>query len=232
MSLDEVITGLMGSRALEGVRIGYIPAGTTNDFASSLGISHDMLLAAKAAVSDEVFSCDIGRFGEDYFVYVAAFGLFTEASYSTSQDLKNLLGGAAYILEGAKQLADIPSYKMQVECDGEVIYGEFVFGMISNSISVGGIKDVFADNISLSDGLFEVTLVRMPVNPLELSEIIGFFTNFNRDTRLVESFKCGTVTISATEKVSWTLDGEYGGSVDKVHISVIPKAVDFLVDKD
>ena len=134
-TLDEVVTGVMASGI--SVPIGYIPAGSTNDFGNSLGIGSDMVQAAHIAAEGKPFPCDVGKFNEDYFVYVAAFGIFTEVSYQTSQDLKNMLGHAAYILEGAKQIWDIPSYRMQVEYDGNVLYDEFIYGMVTNSMSVG-----------------------------------------------------------------------------------------------
>ena len=149
-TLDEVVTGVMKSDFE--VPVGYIPAGSTNDFGNSLGIDKDMIHAADIAANGYKFPCDIGKFNEDYFVYVAAFGIFTEVSYATDQGLKNMLGHTAYILEGAKQLWDIPSYRMQVEYDGNVLYDEFIYGMITNSMSVGGFKGIIPGNISLNDG--------------------------------------------------------------------------------
>lgn len=226
-TLDEVMTGLMQS----GIRlpIGYIPAGSTNDFASSFGISTDMLAAARAAVGNDLFTCDVGGFNQDFFVYVAAFGLFTEASYATSQELKNMLGHAAYILEGVKQLTEIPSYRMQVEHDGQVLYGEFVFGMATNATSIGGIKGLIAEDVKLNDGLFEVTLIKMPKNPIELSEILAFFTNFNRDTEMVHSFQTSKVRFTSEQQVPWTLDGEFGGEHEIVTVENLHQMMDILV---
>ena len=139
-TLDEVVTGVMKSG--HRVPIGYIPAGSTNDFGNSLGIDKEMLSAAHIAAGEHSFLCDVGRFGEDYFVYVAAFGIFTEVSYATDQNLKNMLGHAAYILEGMKQLWDIPSFRMLVEHDGNIFYDEFIYGMVTNTMSVGGFKGI------------------------------------------------------------------------------------------
>ena len=146
-TLDEVVTGMMQCKAK--VPLGYIPAGSTNDFASSLGIPKDMEKAAEAAVTGKPFPCDVGLFNGDYFVYVAAFGLFTEVSYKTSQEWKNVLGHAAYILEGAKCLHDIPSFMMQVEYNNMRIQDEFIYGMITNSISVGGFKGMTGKDVLL-----------------------------------------------------------------------------------
>ena len=153
-TLDEVVTGMEQSDV--NVPIGYIPAGSTNDFANSLGIPKDMVKAADAAVNGRAFPCDIGAFNNDYFVYVAAFGLFTEVSYQTSQQMKNILGHAAYILEGAKHIMDITSYRMKVMHDDEEIEDEFIYGMVTNSLSVGGFKGISGPDVLLDDGLFEL----------------------------------------------------------------------------
>jgi diacylglycerol kinase family enzyme len=188
-TLDEVMTGVVQSDLH--VPIGYIPTGSTNDFANSL---------------------------EDTFVYVAAFGLFTEVSYKTSQELKNIFGHLAYIMEGVKQLKDIESYHMLVEHDGTIFQDEFIYGMVTNSISVGGFKGMTGDDVKLDDGLFEVTLIRTPRNPIELNEILASLTNMIDDTDLIYSFKTSQVRITSKEKVSWTLDGEFGGEHEQVTI--------------
>ena len=166
-TLDEVVTGMMHRE--KKVPLGYIAAGSTNDFATSLGIPKNMVKAAETAVAGRVFPCDIGAFNGDFFVYVAAFGLFTEVSYKTSQEWKNVLGHAAYILEGAKCLHDIPSFLMQVEYDNVRLQDEFIYGMISNSTSVGGFKGMTGKDVLLDDGVFEVTLIKKPKNPIELN---------------------------------------------------------------
>lgn len=215
-TLDEVMTGLM--RAELDVPIGYIPAGSTNDFANSLGIPKDMVKASEVAVGANPFSCDIGDFNEDTFVYVAAFGLFTEVSYKTSQQLKNIFGHVAYIMEGVKQLHDITSYRMKVEYDGNTFEDEFIYGMITNSISVGGFKGMTGDNVKLDDGVFEVCLIKMPKNPIELNEILACLANMINDSDLIYSFKTDEVHFQAEEKVAWTLDGEFGGEHEEVTI--------------
>lgn len=227
-TLDEVVKGMMLSKVR--IPIGYIPAGSTNDFGNSLGIGKDMLLAAKISVSDHLFACDIGRFNQDSFVYVAAFGLFTEVSYATPQDMKNLLGHAAYIIEGAKQLRDIPSYRMQVECDGNLFYDEFIYGMITNSKSVGGFSGIIRGDIGLNDGVFEVTLIKMPRNPIELNEIIAFMTGVSNDSSMVYSFQTGSIKLTSSREVPWTLDGEYGGAHQVVTISDMPQALEIAIE--
>lgn len=212
------------------VPIGYIPAGSTNDFGNSLGIGSDMVQAAHIAAEGKPFPCDVGKFNEDYFVYVAAFGIFTEVSYQTSQDLKNMLGHAAYILEGAKQIWDIPSYRMQVEYDGNVLYDEFIYGMVTNSMSVGGFKGIIPGNIALDDGVFEVTLIKTPKNPIELNDIVCFLTGISKDSNQVYSFQTNFLKLTSSEDVSWTLDGEYGGDHHLVAISNCKQGMEITVE--
>lgn len=229
-TLDETVTGMM--RLENRLPLGYIPAGSTNDFATSLGIPKDMVKAAGAAVSGKPFPCDIGAFNEDFFVYVAAFGLFTEVSYKTSQEWKNVLGHAAYILEGAKCLHDIPSFLMQVEYENVRIQDEFIYGMISNSTSVGGFKGMTGKDVLLDDGVFEVTLIKKPRNPIELNEIIASLINLVDDTDMIYSFKTNEVHFAAKEEIPWTLDGEFGGNHEQVVVKNLCKAVTIMVPDD
>ena len=215
-TLDEVVTGMIRS----GFRtpIGYIPAGSTNDFGGSLGLPKNMVHAAETIVKGNDFACDVGSFNQDVFVYIAAFGLFTDVSYETGQDMKNVLGHMAYLLEGMKRLPAIRSYPMRVTYDDTTIVDDFIFGMITNSVSVGGFKRITGKNVKLDDGVFEVTLIRVPRNPLELNEIIRCLTNRIDDTDMIYSFKTEELKITSREEVSWTLDGEFGGEHEEVII--------------
>lgn len=226
-TLDEAVSGMILSGNL--VPLGYIPAGSTNDFANSLKIPKDMVKAAEIAVSGQKFACDVGKFNEEPFVYVAAFGIFTAVSYKTRQDWKNILGHAAYILEGMKSLAEITSYYMHVEYEDKVIEDEFIYGMITNSSSVGGFKNMTGKNVLLDDGKFEVTLIRMPKNIVELNAILASLTNLIDDTDLIYSFKSDCITFSSDEEVSWTLDGEFGGSVREVTVQNMQRALEIMV---
>lgn len=229
-TLDEAVTGMMHRD--KKVPLGYIPAGSTNDFATSLGIPKDMIKAAWNAVSGKNFACDVGAFNGDYFVYVAAFGLFTDVSYKTSQEWKNVLGHAAYILEGVRSLHDIPSYLMQVECNNTHMQGEFIYGMISNSTSVGGFKGMTGKDVWLDDGVFEVTLIKKPRNPMELNEIIASLINLVDDTDMVYSFKTNEVKFLSKQSIAWTLDGEFGGDHTEVVIQNLCKAVEIMVPSE
>ena len=214
-TLDEVVTGIteVGSK----VPVGYIPAGSTNDFANSLFMPKNMLDAASMIMKEEIYRCDVGRFNSQTFAYVAAFGLFTDVSYETSQDLKNILGHLAYVLEGAKRLLDIKAYHMKVTTENGVIEDNFIYGMVTNSRSVGGFKNLTKD-VDMNDGLFEVTLIVQPKNPLEMQEIIRNLLNMEDNSDLIYSFKARKLTVEAEEEVAWTLDGEYGGSPRLVEI--------------
>lgn len=217
--------------------LGYIPAGTTNDFATSLNLPKNNLLhAAEIAATGEPFCCDAGLFNLRPFVYVAAFGIFTEVSYSTPQQSKNALGHAAYILEGIKSLADVKTHELVIATDGEVISGEFLFGMVSNSISVGGFKMNSKSKIEMNDGLLEVVLVRKPRNPIELQGAIAAllrneFTTLNDlGETCLYTFRTQKLQVFSKEPVPWTLDGEYGGELQSVTISVKPQAYSIMVE--
>lgn len=235
-TLDEIVTGMMQSGFK--TTIGYIPAGSTNDFANSLQIPSTMKKAAEAVVDGVVFPCDVGRFNEDVFVYIAAFGLFTEVSYGTPQEMKNMLGHMAYILEGVKHLQNIKSYHLKVtnvseNGDTKVIEDDFIYGMVTNSYSVGGFKsiagNVFKGRIALDDGLFEVTLIKMPKNPMELNSILAALTIQNIDTEYMYSFKSGSLLIESDEEVAWTLDGEFGGKHNRVMLTNEKQAMDIMI---
>lgn len=228
-TLDEAVTGMMQSEVR--TPLGYIPAGSTNDFANSLEIPKDMIQAAKTAVLGVPFSCDVGEFNGDYFIYVAAFGIFTDVSYATSQELKNALGHVAYILEGAKRLHTIKSYHMRVEYDGNEIEGDFLLGMITNSTSVGGFKNMTGKDVKLDDGLFEVTLIHKPKNIIELNTIIASLTNLKDETDLIDSFRAESVKFYSEEEIPWTLDGEFGGDHKEVQIKDHCKAVDIMINE-
>ena len=231
-TIDEVATGMMKRREMgkDVVPVGYIPAGTTNDFAKSLHIPRKPLAAADNAVKGVPYPCDIGKFNDSVFVYIAAFGIFTDVSYETDQAVKNVLGHMAYILEGAKRIFNIPSYKIKVEHDGEVIEDEFIYGMVTNAKSVGGFKNLPGQDVRLDDGLFEVTLIKRPKNPLELNEIIASLLMQEDHTDLIDSFKTDRIIIESNQEISWTLDGEYGGDHGYVCIEARKHAMELVLN--
>ena len=233
-TIDEVATGMMKRREMgkDVVPVGYIPAGTTNDFAKSLHIPRKPLAAADNAVKGVPFPCDIGKFNDSVFVYIAAFGIFTDVSYETDQAVKNVLGHMAYIMEGAKRISNSPSYKIKVEHDGDVIEDEFIFGMVTNSRSVGGFSNMVGKNIVFDDGLFEVTLIKTPKNPIALQEIIAALLIEQVDTKHMYTFKTKKITFDSVEEIPWTLDGEFGGEQDYVEIENVQKAMEIMVPEN
>lgn len=210
--------------------IAYIPSGSTNDYAYSLGISNDFHKALEQSLKEEVRKFDIGKFNEAYFLYVAGFGMFTKVSYTTSQKYKNLLGHAAYVLEGIKQLSDIKAYHMQVVCNENCYEGDFVFGLITNSLSIGGIKTITPGDVELDDGMFEVILIKSPKNAMELQDIVKtLISDKEMDNKNIVYCKTKKVIISTQEEVEWTLDGEYGGKQKQVNIAIIQRAIEIVV---
>lgn len=208
-TLDEVAAGLLQSGVK--VPLGYVPAGSTNDFAGSLKLPKTMQKAAETVVEGKEFACDIGTFNDQTFVYIAAFGLFTDVSYGTQQELKNLLGHMAYLLEGIKSLSSIKSYPMKFTCEESVVEGDFIYGMITNSMSVGGFRGLVGSGVELNDGLFEVTLVRSPKSVVELNELIAALLNKDFSGNMLCHFKTDKLRVESRVEVDWTLDGEYGG---------------------
>ena len=228
-TLDEAVTGMR----LGGLQtsLGYIPAGTTNDFAASLGIPKDILAAADTAVNGIPFPCDVGEFNGDHFIYIAAFGIFTDVSYETRQSMKNILGHLAYLLEGAKRIFNIPSYKVKVTHDGESFEDEFIFGMVTNSRSVGGFKGIIGSEIIFDDGEFEVTVIRTPKNPIELNELLGAILMKQINPQRMYSFKSGEVKFECEEEIPWTLDGEFGGTHREVVVRDRRQALSIMVNE-
>ena len=223
-TLNETISGLMKLDHIPD--LGYIPAGSTNDFASSLKISKSMVKAAEAAVFGEPYPIDIGCFcGDRHFVYIAAFGAFTEVSYLTPQDKKNVLGHQAYMLEGMKSLASIKSYEMRIECDELTLEGEFIFGMITNTMSVGGFKGLVTQDVALDDGEFEVLLIRTPKTPLDLTNIINYMFLKEEPNEYVHKFRTRSLRILSEEPIDWVLDGEFGGTKREVNIINLKKRI-------
>lgn len=226
-TLDEVVTGMMKREYR--IPIGYIPAGTTNDFAKSLGIPSNMLRAAQTIVDGRLFACDIGSFNDNHFVYIAAFGLFTDVSYATDQQKKNVLGHMAYLLEGAKRLNSVPSYRLKITYAEGVLEDEFLYGMVTNSVSVGGFKNITGKKIKLDDGVFEVTLIKKPKNMIELNQTMVALVSGNIDTDTMYCFKTNQIMFESLEPVAWTLDGEYGGDHAKVVVRNEERALEMII---
>ena len=226
-TLDEVVTGMMHRE--HKIPVGYIPAGSCNDFARSLQIPGNMQQAAEIAVQGENFAVDVGSLNERNFIYVAAFGIFTDVSYTTKQGMKNVLGHMAYILEGMKRLTSVKSYYLKVTSEEMCFEGDFLFGMVTNSRSVGGFKSIVGKNVVFDDGIYEVTFIQRPRNAIELQEILAALAISQIDTKYMYSFRSSRIVVESEEPVPWALDGEYGGEYERAVISNNPRAVEIRI---
>lgn len=235
-TLNEVISGMMAHENRP--PLGFIPAGTTNDISKSLNISKNPVKAAQTIVKGHTFAYDIGSFNQQlYFDYVAAFGLFSDISYTTSQQMKTSLGYLAYVLEFMKTFTRypvytrIPTYHMRINYDGFLLEEDFIFGAITNSTSMGGLFKYDQNYVKLDDGLFEMLLVRSPQSAVHLSSIITDVLRKNYDTEDVMLLHASKMEISCTDEVTWCLDGENGGMWRDVSIVNCPRSIRFLVSE-
>jgi len=227
-TFNETVTGLLKSGA--NTPIGYIPTGSTNDFASSLGLSLDPLTAAKQIINGTPHRYDVGRFGQRYFTYVSSFGAFTRSSYATSQSVKNALGHTAYILSGIPELMQIQAIPVRMELDGsEVLDGEYVFGAICNSTSIGGVMKLDPSTVDMSDGLFEVLLIRSPKDLGELTECISAIQKQQYDgCRMITFRSARQIKLSCSPALSWTLDGEEETGNSQILVENLPLAITLI----
>ncbi len=225
-TLNEVVNGIM--KLEHRPTIGYIPSGSTNDFASSLGLPKEMKECAEIVVTGKPFLCDIGKFNDKYFTYVAAFGAFTAVTYMTSQKTKNVLGYQAYILEGVKQLASIKPIHMRVVYGEQEIEDDFLFGMVSNSTSIGGFKHLTGRDVDLQDGVFEVLLIRNLRQLSDLNCVVSSLIAKCPEGELFYSFKTDRVCFYTDEPVKWVLDGEFGGEVKEAIVENNPAAIQIM----
>ncbi|MBQ2897950.1 MAG: diacylglycerol kinase family lipid kinase [Clostridia bacterium] len=221
-TLNEVTEGVFKSG--KKTPIGYIPSGSTNDFALSAGISSNPKTAINDIVSGNDYLMDIGKFGDRYFNYIASFGAFTSVSYKTPQASKNALGHLAYIIEGIKDIGSITPCHIKMEADGKVYEGDYSFGAIGNSTSIGGLIKLKEELVSLCDGVFEVILIKQPQNPVELSTIIHGLTFSDFQDPMFEFFKASKIKITTDASFDWTLDGEFEKGKKEIEVSNINKA--------
>ena len=206
-TFNETVTGLMHS-GLD-IPIGYIPAGSTNDFATSLKLPTNVLEAAQLIAEGEPVAYDVGRFGDRYFTYVASFGAFTRASYATPQNLKNALGHTAYLLSGLQEISQIRKFHVRFDLDdGQVVEDDFIFGAICNSTSMGGILTLDPKQVDMQDGKFELFLVRAPKDVLELHECVKALTEQKYNCKVITFCPASRITVTASADMNWTLDGE------------------------
>lgn len=222
-TFNETVSGVLKSGAQ--TPVGYIPAGSTNDFAVSLGLKSNPIDAANAIMEGQATPYDVGCFGGRYFTYVASFGIFTKASYSTPQNMKNTLGHAAYLLEGIQELSQLKKLPVKMELDDEVLEGEYLFGAISNSTSMGGVLKLDPKQVDMADGLFEILLIRMPKDPLELSECITAIQKQSYNCKMMTFRTAKKVTVHAADTMDWTLDGEREPGHQQVEVENLHHAI-------
>ena len=219
-TFNETITGLLENNIH--VPVGYIPSGSTNDFAASMKLSTNPLKATQDIIEGKPFCYDVGKFGKRYFSYVASFGAFTQASYTTPQSIKNILGHTAYVLSGISELSQIRKEHVRMEIDGEIVEDDYLFGAISNSTSVGGILTLDPSLVDMGDGLFEILLVRAPKNLLEITECLqGLQAQDYRNCSMITFRSARRVRILASSDMPWTLDGER----EEGHLEVVAENI-------
>ena len=225
-TLNETISGLM--QLEQRPPLGYLPNGSTNDFAASLHLHTTVETAARAVAGGVPYSLDIGRHNGRYFAYVASFGAFTRSSYSASQAAKNALGHFAYILEGLGDLDSLRPYRCAIDADGEHFEGDFIFGAVCNSTSLGGLVKLDPKHVAMDDGTFELLLLRMPKTALDLQNLITAMTRMQYDYPGVIFRHVKNVVLTTGENISWSLDGEYAASAPRVEIQCLPGAIELV----
>lgn len=229
-TLDEVVKG-MGECASENrVPIGYLPAGSTNDFARTLGIPSEFAKAARIVVSGKAFGCDVGTFNGNPFVYIAAFGALTEVSYGTNQKVKNIFGHMAYVIEGIRSIGmgNLRPYSMSIVANNQLIKDTFVYGMVSNTVSIGGVR-LTDKGVKLDDGEFEALFVKYPDDPVEMNSLLSSLLAQEADPEHMYYFRASEIHIKADQETPWTLDGENGGFHYEADIKNIRKHVQIIV---
>ncbi len=226
-TLNEVVTGLM--QADLHVPIGYLPSGSTNDFASGLKIPTDLFRAAGIAISGHGQTLDVGRFGDRYFCYTAGFGAFTGVSWGTPQNVKNILGHAAYVLEGIRSIADIRPIHTRVVTPDTEVEDDWLFGAVCNSTSLGGVLKLDPDTVDMNDGVFETVLIRNPRNPGELARIIEALASHRYEDPMLEFIRAPRLTFQTESALSWTLDGEYASGTPEITVENLPNAITVMV---
>lgn len=223
-TLSDTVSHMVNSGAT--VPLGYIPAGTTNDFANSLGLLKDPVRAAQQIAQGQAKPLDVGKFEDRSFIYVASFGAFTQSSYNTTQSLKNSLGHLAYLIEGIKELPVLKSYEVRVEtAEGQTFEGEYLFGSMSNSTSFGGIVKLDPERVDLCDGKFELTLVKKPKNLQELNRVLVSLMSGKYDEEMITFLQTERAVFTCAQPMPWSLDGEYAAGDDRVEISAMPSAI-------
>lgn len=209
--------------------VAYIPSGSTNDFAHSIGLKGTSVQIARQIMAGFPRNLDMGSFNHAYFSYVASFGAFTETSYNTPQSLKNKLGHLAYVLEGVNDLSAIHPCHMKFVSGDTVVEGNYIWGAVCNSTSIGGLIRLNQELVDLNDGLFEVMLIKAPKTVIDLTKIIVSITTQVYDPDVIHFFQASDIYVYPETEVPWTLDGEYAPGSKEIHIQNIHNALQILI---
>jgi len=226
-TMSETVNGL--ARLESPPPLGYIPIGSTNDVASTFGIPRNPAQAAEKILAGRMLKFDIGEMKDKFFTYIAAFGAFTEASYSTPQEIKNSLGHLAYLVQGARSISQIQPIALKAEFNGKTVEGNFIFGSVSNSTSVAGLVKLDPDFVEFDDGLFEVLLIRQPANVFQLERTINGILTKNYDEKYVEFAQTSEIRFTFEAPVAWTRDGENGGEHTEITLTNRHEAIRLLI---
>lgn len=226
-TFNETVSGVLEAGLT--VPIGYIPAGSTNDFANSLKLPKKILTAAKSICTGTPHALDVGMLGERYFSYVASFGAFTKASYSTPQNVKNALGHLAYILEGIKDIPSIRPLHVRFETEEKTIEDDYIFGAISNSTSVGGVLTLDPSVVDMNDGKFELLLIKAPNNVMELNNIVVALTTQDYTSSALTFCTTSNMTVTASPDMDWTVDGEWEQGRTQFEVKNLHSAIQLIL---
>ena len=222
-TFNETVNGVLKSGA--DTPIGYIPCGSTNDFAASLKLPTNPMKAAQLILEGAPKQFDIGKFGDRYFSYVASFGAFTKASYATPQNVKNALGHTAYLLEGIQEISQLKTSHVRIELEDRIIEDDFLFGAISNSTSVGGILMLDPKQVDMTDGKFELLLVRAPKDIIEVHECVKALQKQQYNCAMMTFVSASKLTVYSEAQMPWTLDGERENGHGQILVENIHKAI-------
>lgn len=229
-TLNEVISGIAETPEELRPELAYIPTGTTNDFAATLGISKDIDTAIKSITEGNISKVDIGKINDSYFTYVATFGIFTKTSYTTNQNMKNVLGHFAYLLEGVKELSDLTkTYRISMTYDGKRLTGDFIYVAVTNSTSMGGLIKLPSSKVDICDGTFEIMLIRSPDNMIECQQILQMLTQEKYDGDKIMFLQSKKIQIHSDQPIAWCIDGEFSGEISDVNIENLGGAITFRV---
>jgi diacylglycerol kinase (ATP) len=228
-TLNEVITGIINVDSE--VSLGFIPAGTTNDFARSHQMVRNIRQSADDIMTGHTHALDIGQFENHYFSYIASFGAFTAVSYKTPQTAKNMLGYGAYLLYSVNHLASLRKHQVTIKINGDSVIEDVIFLAVTNSTSVAGMLKYPKDKVKTNDGLLELLIIRYPKSISQWVDIVRELSKGNYQHPLIEMQSVSSLSIESTEALNWCLDGEFGGAYKKANIQCLPKRIKFILNK-